>query len=254
MPESISNAATEPSSKEAQKIHQLLKHAEGTPYDEERDAYIARAQKLASRYSIDMELILARAEGAEKERLERVNQPAKRVYEMGSKGDRGAGTYSALFMHIARPNDVRTWKTNSQVDAFGMSVDLDYVESLFALLLPQMIAEGEDFIDSGAWRDEKGVTRASARKSFAFGFMERVEMRLSAARDEAMREAQAADSGTALVVRDKRKKVNDLYNSNVKSHRYWHRQDRGNSRSARRAGNVSGSNASFTGSKGRVSR
>lgn len=239
--------------KKVRQIHQLLKHAEGTSYEEERDAYVTRAQKLASRYSIDMELLRARAEGLDDEERERANRPTKRSYEMGTKGDRGAGTFADLFVHMARANDIKCYWNNAGVDAFGMSVDLDYVESLFSLLLPQMISECEDYLETEEWRSDRGATKLSARKAFCFGFGERVYMRLMEAKQEAMREASAADSSTTLVVRDKRKRVQDFYDMNVKSRRY-RTPSRGGSASARSAGRVSGSNASFTGSKGRVGR
>ena len=249
----MSDNIAEPSEKEALKIRQLLKHAEGTEYEEERDAYISRAQRLASRYSIDMELILSHAEGAKREELERRNHPAKRYHEMGSKGDRGAGVYSELFAAIGRPNDVKCWRSNAHVEAFGMSIDLDYVESLFALLLPQMVGECEDYLDQGEWRGT-GVTKNEARKSFCAGFIERVEVRLRNARDEAIAEANQADSGTALVVKDKRRKVDNFYYGAVRSRRNHSRRIVVRSGAARKAGNISGSNASFTGSKGNLGR
>ncbi len=117
------------------RIAGLLRKAEGTDNAHEAEIFLARAQELATRHSID--LALARAVEPPRTRA----TPATRQITIGEPGTRGLSTYVQLFLAIAGPNDVRVdiARNSTWVIAFGMKSDIAAVEVLYSSLLPQMI-------------------------------------------------------------------------------------------------------------------
>lgn len=224
------------------KLAAVLHQAENAATPEEAEAFMAMAQMLSTRHSID----LATARSFTAEKTGRV-APIKRHIEIGEQGDRGAGAYQALFLAIAEVNDVYLILGNSGgwVDAYGMSTDIDQTEAMYAVLFIQMVRECNEYLQEGEWRDE-GVTKLNARKSFYTGFRERVKHRLTEAKRaaEAQAESDYAAQGvsTSLVLKNQRNEVSSMYWGVAWGKKHF-RVERGSSRHGRSAGDTAGGRA-----------
>lgn len=182
----------------------------------EREAFMAAAQAKASRRSIDIEVMKRRLrEKQDNPESATSTKPISKSFEMGTKGDRGAGAYTNLFWYIAMVNDLRLIMNNAEVTAYGMEEDIDIVHSLYQVVVVQMVEACNEYIDSGEWRGQ--CTRAQARSSFFEGYSRRIQSRLEQAKREALNEADNEHgSGTsALVLRDKKARVNEFYDKEV---------------------------------------
>lgn len=252
------------------RIANLLRHAEKASTEAERDAYMDMAQKLSTRYSIDLEV--ARAHG--KLRIPVLIQ--KRI-RLGERGKRGLSTFVNLFGEIARANDVEynVFGNGAGVVPFGYDTDIEIVEALYGSLVVQMVAASDKFIRSGAHRVDKvwsetrwdmvPVSGITARINFQEAFGDAVGRRLRAARKAAIAEAQAeqdahfaqaqADGsnterqqGAELVLHVKADKVQDFYktNSNARGS-YRGSTSRSYSRTAAGAGKTAGQQARIGG-------
>lgn len=228
-------------------IGKMLRKAESTNSEHERDAFMSRAQTLASRYSID--LAVARAHVAKAEMRE---QPEEQTVTLGQKGKNNLAMYVTLFDGIARVNDVRCLVAHDSTRIYphGMPSDIEVVKALYASIVVQMIEAGDEYIRSGqykeekvwvegqwkkvgkpdawGWREEdwvpghyKPVDGRVARRAFYNGYISRIINRLRAAKEEAVEAAVSADTemtemiddngkaltSTALVLREKSKEV-----------------------------------------------
>ena len=207
----------------------------------ERESAAARAQILSTRHSIDLDM--ARKHSQDKEK---VQVPIVRQVEVGRKGDRGSGAYSTLLASICRPNGIRVvYNGDSHVTMYGFEDSIDMAELLYGVLAPQMVSECREYIKTGEWKT-KAKSIGDARRSFYAGFCAHIEERLDAARqeaeDDAEEEYQAQGQSTALVLRTRKEKVEELYvdeNDNLPD-RQW---DSGSSRSARLKGRKKAANA-----------
>jgi hypothetical protein len=108
-----------------------------------------------------------------------------------------------------------------------------------------MVKASDGYIGSGAHRPTPTIT---ARLNFQLAFGARIGQRLSAARDEARREATASRDtrpGTALALRDKELELRDFYREASKARGTWQasRASAGYSSAARRAGDRAGRRA-----------
>lgn len=253
------------------KIAKLLRQAEGTFNEHERDAFMARAQTLATRHSIA--LAVARAHTAKGEARE---QPMFKDIRIGDRGKRGLAKYVELFLGIAHANDVRCtiMSDNTVVGAHGFPSDIDVCEALFASLLVQMVEAGERYLRSGrhreetvvAWSEARGewVTKPmptiTARLAFYSAFADRIELRLADAREvevDAATDAEDDSDGsgnlpvsTALALREKETAVLDFYEQQTKHVRgNWHghrNTSRYDAAQARCAGDQAAREASLT--------
>lgn len=187
-----------------ERIAKLLAQAEGASNTNEAEAYFAKAQELASRHAIDLEL--ARRAAAPKER----EKPVRRHILVGERGKRANKPLINLFLGIAASNDVKVYIANNStfVDAFGVPSDLDATEALWTSLAATMVRFGNAHIadKNAAWRTEtvwvegrgywdegerKPISGQSARRSFYDGYTSRISQRLRLARKEAIAAADA---------------------------------------------------------------
>lgn len=130
-------------------LNQAERAEEGSP---EREAFMERALALSQAYSID--LAVARAHQAKKERVE---EPERRSFRVGADGwSRNKNAHLVdLMLAICGENDVECVisYSNKFVHGTGMPSDLDMVERLFALLSVQMVQEA----DAGLKRGDNGT-------------------------------------------------------------------------------------------------
>ncbi len=216
-------------------IANLLRKAERTDNQHEKDAFFTRAQTLATRNSID--LAVARAHTAKAEQREQIEERAVRI---GYKGTTGLADYVQLFLAIGKANDLRFLIANDStvVYAHGFPSDIDVTEALYASLVGQMVKASEEYLKTGDhkndtvwveggykkkytgekdyWGDReytedyvpghyKPVHGRVARRSFYAGFASRIQTRLLEAKqtteqaaileDETAQQAQQGTSG-----------------------------------------------------------
>lgn len=225
-----------------EEISHLLAMAENSDKEGEIDVAMRRAQKLSTRYGIDLEM--ARRHRGEQE----VAKPIVRQVELGKKGDRGAGSYSMLLGAICRANEIRVlYYGNSKIEMFGFSDEIEYAEMVYAVVAPQMVAECNAYIKSGDWKG-KAENISDARRSFYYGFTSKIEQRLAQARIEAEGEAEEeyAEKGqsAALVISDRKEATESVYKEKMVAEgatiRKW---NTGKSRASKSRGSLKGSNA-----------
>ncbi len=183
------------------KVGKLLRHAEGASTEAERDAFMAKAQELATAHSIG--LAMARAAH---EQDESAAQPTFETVILGHSGRQSNVRFVALMLSVARANDLRCTirGDNTGVTLYGFGTDIDVVKSLYASLAVQMVTDGDAYIRSGAHRPVHGRT---ARTAFYAGWTERIGERLREAQARAHVEAGAAtrhvDESTGEITTDK---------------------------------------------------
>jgi hypothetical protein len=212
------------------RIGKLLRQAERAGTEGEAETFMAKAQLLASRHAIQLEV--ARQHIADTERRP---VPVQRTIKIGDRGKKLLYTYVQLFGKIADANDVE-WDVASdstRVYCFGFDTDIELVEALYDALVVQMVAASEAYLRKGEWKSERvwvpgryryryvereyahgyGTYRTrtsewvdahyrdmpaiTARKSFQEAFATKVGQRLRQARQEAI---QAAEDERSLVV------------------------------------------------------
>jgi hypothetical protein len=220
------------------RIAKLLALAEQAGTPEEAETAFAKAQELASRHSIDLELARVKAAPGVREK------PVKRTITMGTRGKRVNASLVALFDTIGRSNDVRVLvaQDSTYVVAHGIPSDIDQTEAIWASVAPTMVRFGDAHVrdKDAAWRSEwdtvwdpseytyvkKAVSGQGARRSFYDGFISKIGTRLSIARAAQIKDAdarhfhdvpaEAADVpnnlpiGTALVLKDKAAEVEEF--------------------------------------------
>ncbi|MFD3706522.1 DUF2786 domain-containing protein [Nocardia sp. NPDC058658] len=245
------------------RIGGLLRKAESTDNAHEAEAFLAAAQRLATKSSID--LAVARSHVASRERR---SAPVQRIIPIGEPGRKGLRTYVQLFVAIATANDVRcdVARTSAQVYAYGFAADIDTCEALYSSLLIQMVRASDHYIKSGAYREatvlkvvtekrlgrtvrrkvEVPVAGVTARLNFQMAFAARIGARLAEVKAEVVAEESAAEStGTALALRDKEVALTDFYTTTSEARGTWRgpQTSTGHSAAARRAGDRAGRTA-----------
>lgn len=219
------------------KIAKLLRQAEGTRNEHERDAFLARAQSLATRHSVA--LAVARAHTA---RQERRDQPVSEHYRIGERGKRGLARYVRLLVNIAHANDLRCTinSDSTAVTMYGFATDIAVTRALYESLLVQMVSDCERYLASPdrdttvAWDRkarkyvERPVATITARLAFYEAYGIRIGERLQEARDAALAAAvkqgdetagagqpghagQAGSGSTAIALRQKELDVHDYF-------------------------------------------
>ncbi|MFF3568494.1 DUF2786 domain-containing protein [Nocardia jiangxiensis] len=244
------------------RIGGLLRQAESTDNEHEAEAFLAAAQRLATRSSIDLTVARAHVTGRERRAT-----PVQRVIAIGEAGKRGLRTYVQLFVAIATANDVRcdVARTSTQVYAYGFDSDIAACEALYASLLVQMVRASDLYIKSGQYRSatvEKVVVEkrygrkvqrqvrapvaaVTARLNFQMAFAARVGRRLSAVKADVVAEVQAESAtapGTAIALRDKELELTSFYTRTSEARGTWRgpQESAGYSPGARRAGDRAG--------------
>ena len=191
------------------KIGKLLAQAEGTSNEHEADAFVTRAQELATTYAVDLEL--ARARQADR-RLRSADEAFdQRRLLVGQKGKRGNRQLVLLYLVVAQNNDVlvNVASDNTFVLGFGYPADLDVVEQLWASLATNMAAAAGRRLRAGEHRTG-GVPAVTWRLSFYDGWLHAVQTRLVEARQRALAAhdiAAPASASGALVLREKADRV-----------------------------------------------
>lgn len=210
-------------SKALNRLSKILNQAERAPEGSpEREAFMEKALVMSQAIGID--LAVARAHQADREKVETPTRKQIQVGQYGSKSQsRLNGYLASLFNAVATPNDIQVTfgGNNIYIYAYGFPSDIEVAEKLFASLSVQMVAEADRLLKAGAnkewvedaplyetrddgdfWggyravkRDEDGnVVRGRAlrskvdgrvwRANFYEGFIARISSRLYDARNE----------------------------------------------------------------------
>ena len=270
-----------------QTIAALLAKAERTDNPHEAEAYLAKAQHLATLRSVDLAVVRARTA-----RAQRRTSPVNRTVQVGEPGKRANTHLVSLYVAVAHANDVKVdvARNSTYVIGYGMPDDLDVVETLWASLAHQMVEAAGRWLDSGTWRDEtyqsmvrrrvgpwslpvaeqRPHTRQTARAAFYRGFVHRIAARLEQARTQALHEVGAdgaepsgavssavgstgEPSSTVLVLRAKHEEVQAFYRQASAARGSWtgyRGAAAGDNGSATGAGRAAASRARLSPTKG----
>ncbi len=219
-----------------ERIAALLAKAERTDNPAEADAYLTKAQFLATLASID--LAAARDHTHQSENV----TPISRTVSIGDKGKRANTHLVNLFVVVAHANSthVDVARDSTYVISYGMPSDLDAVQALFASIAVQMTSQGNDYVRQGSWRGEKfdgrvrtaggyrrrriEFTAQTARAAFYRAYVVRIGERLAQGREEAIHSNDSAHPGTqsgALVLQSKEKTVADFHRNTSQARGSW---------------------------------
>ncbi|MEN9923753.1 MAG: hypothetical protein RIS09_1267 [Actinomycetota bacterium] len=214
--------------------------AERTDNEHEADAFLKKAQALATHASVD--LALARMHTKDKEQR---SMPISKTFTIGELRKRANKHLIDLFIGIAHANDLKidVAHNSTYVIVYGMPSDIDVSEVLFNSLATQMFAFAQEWIHSGNWRDDyyeiievdyrgkrrrvqKNHTAKTAKSAFYVAFTKRISERVSDVREEVLRERTATESkdalvSTAVVLRDKAREVQDYYKKQSSASGSW---------------------------------
>ena len=204
------------------KIGKLLAQAEGTDNEHEADAFVTRAQELATTYAVDLELARARQAARRLRAADDAFEQRKLV--IGERGKRGNRQLVVLYLVVAQPNDVmvNVAQDSTFVLGFGYPADLDVVEQLWASLATQMASAAARRLRAGEHR-EAGVPRSSWRLSFYDGWLAAVQGRLVEARRRAItkHDITTGTTGSALVLREKAQRVKAFHDRESQARGSW---------------------------------
>ncbi|MCW2709446.1 MAG: hypothetical protein JWM22_3288 [Frankiales bacterium] len=226
------------------KIGKLLAQAEGTTNEHEAEAFVTRAQELATAYAVDLELARARQQARRLKAVEEAFEQRRLV--IGERGKRGNRQQVFLYLAVAQANDVlvNVAQDSTFVLGFGYPADLDVVERLWASLATQMATAAGRRLRAGEHTAAR-VAAVSWRLSFYEGWVHAVSTRLEEARSRTL--SQPTDTGTtgALVLRDKVERVRAFHDQESQARGTWRggRGDRQVHGPAWRAGERDGRNA-----------
>ena len=222
-------------SKTLDRIGALLAKAERTDNEAEAEAYLVKAQQLATLASVDV--AIARARVAKREARQ---QPESRTTTIGEKGRRANPHLISLFVSIAHANDaqVDVASNSTYVIGYGMASDLDVVETIFASLSVQMVHASQAYVSGRSWEGEtylaavgrprrrvrKPHSAQTARAAFYRAYVERISERLEQARSAALRrEGQSAvkRSEGVVALREKATEVKSFHARQSRARGSW---------------------------------
>lgn len=210
-----------------QRIAALLAKAERTDNAAEAEAYLAKAQALATSASIDLAFARAAQSGPRA-------QPESRTLTVGERGKRANKHFIALLIAIAHNNDahVDVAHDSTFVIMFGMPSDLDVVEQLFISISVQMMRNAQEWVSSGEWRGEtytsagtrrrKPHNAQTARAAFTIAYVDRIAERLADARERVKAaDVRVHDSAGALVLREKSVEIDAFHRRTSAARGRW---------------------------------
>lgn len=194
-----------------ERIAKLLNQAENAGTEAEAAVFMAKAQTLATTYSVD----LAKARHITKDKQKTV--PQQRQVHIGKAGSRGLRTLVDLYLGIAAANDIKVTIAHNAtyVNAVGFAEDLDIAEALYASLLTQQAKAADDFKRNGDWKNEKvwvegkysgwnyqpggykPQTWLTARLNFQDAFASRIRYRLDEAKYQEEKRIKDAEAEAA---------------------------------------------------------
>ena len=183
-----------------QRVRKLLDKAERTDNVHESEAFARKAAELVAQHRIDPEHLSASAE-SERDDL--------RIVEMNL----GRGAYVrgrlSLLVAIANAHDVkvvfRATPEGTIALAAGHSTDLDVVEVMYHSLHQQASAQ------MAAIRKGTGAATQRFRRSFLFGFADRLGQIVAESRRRIEDSVQANEAaGTAIALRERAERVDDF--------------------------------------------
>ena len=247
-----------------ERISALLMKAERTDNQHEAEAFLMKAQSLATMASID--LATARAHRVKDERPP---DPITRTVTIGEKGKRANTHLVSLFVVVAHNNFtmVDVASDSTYVVAYGMPQDLEVTHTLFASVSVQMATSAQGYLETGEWKAEtyrvrsrttgllvtKNFTKQTARAAFYRAYVARIDERLQQAKDAAVRQAQNEQdrggqphSSVEIALRDSEKEVRSFHRRTSDARGRWggyRGAASGRSGSAAGAGRQAASNA-----------
>ncbi len=221
-----------------ERIAALLAKAERTDNEAEADAYLTKAQMLATLASIDLATARNHTKATE------ILTPVSRTVTIGVRGKRANTHLVNLFVTVAHSNSahVDVARDSTYVISYGMPGDLDCVETLFTSLAVQMTTHGNIYVNAGSWRGEQfdGRVRVAggyrrrriefsaqtARAAFYRAYIVRIGERLQAGRAEAIQEndshlTQPNGISGALVLANREKQVSSFHRKNSQARGSW---------------------------------
>lgn len=179
------------------RIAKLLQMAERAQTPQEASAFFAKAQAIATAHEISL------AEARQRQPSQQREQPMQQMITVGRPRQQANRHYLRLLVALARSNgcEIGLYNNNTAAVLFGLPSDIATVERMFAVIAPQMIRHGEEFLAGGGWRGEvvvdlrtgtgRPITRQSARASFYQGFTDTLSQRIKQAAQQARDEAAA---------------------------------------------------------------
>lgn len=237
------------------RIAALLAKAERSDNSHEAEAYLTKAQALATQASVD--LAVARALTAKREARE---QPTQVTITIGERGKRANTHLVSLFVVVGQCNSLQVDIAHNStfVVAFGMPSDIELVQALFGSLATQMTASATAWLALGEWRADQYISRdgrrkphtaQTARAAFYRAFVDRIGVRLREAREAVLAEAErqrvdipAQDepesmlaTTSAVVLRGKEAEVRSFYRGKSTARGRWSGYSGGVSHRAGRA-------------------
>jgi hypothetical protein len=167
------------------RVRALLAKAESTTFEDEAEAFTAKAQELIARHAIDEALLHT---------VDDVGDPAVRRILLD---DPYADAKATLVAEVAAANRCRVVHSPDMgwVTAFGYDQDLDALELLGMSLLAQATTA---MLRHGPQRDVTGRSRTRAfRRAFLYGFAHRIGQRLLRTTEE---QVAATNDGAGRLV------------------------------------------------------
>ena len=219
-----------------ERIAALLAKAERTDNPAEADAYLTKAQLLATLASIDL------ATARDHTRNSESSTPISRTVTIGEKGKRANTHLVNLFVVVAHSNStqVDVARDSTYVISYGMPNDLDSVETLFASIAVQMTGQANAYVSAGSWRGEKfdgrvrvaggykrrrtEFTSQTARAAFYRAYVNRIGERLREGREQAIRENDQKTRGEtsgAIVLASREKIVSNFHRKTSQARGSW---------------------------------
>lgn len=189
-------------SKYIARLNALLAQSEGAATPEEAEAYLTKAQELATVYGLSTEVLKASRPSA------KAAVPTVRGVTLTDDRTRPfRNRLVSLFSAIANQNDcqITIYNGDCRIDVYGFETDIDTCEVLYASLSMQMVKAGNESLarnehkahvrtrfNNRTWQYEtKPVNGRAWRGSFYDGFISRISVRLREARVAAEKRAAA---------------------------------------------------------------